>query len=494
MRQGDRLPKAALKVGMDEKTARKYRRAQRLPRELQARHDWRTRPDPFVEVWPEVRELLEGAPGLQAVTLMAELQRRHPGRFYDGQLRTLQRQVKSWRAQAGPPREVFFAQEHYPGELGASDFCHLTSIGITIQGQPFAHLLYHFVLTYSNWETGSICFSESFESLSNGLQNALWDLGGVPRQHRTDSLTAAVHPLPRKPGQGVRTFQRNYEALLGHYGLRGQRIQPGQANENGDIEQRHHRFKLALDQALMLRGSRDFNSQADYARYLRELLDRLNAGRRMRLEEERQVLGTLPATRLDTRQVLRVRVGAGSTIRVQNNVYSVPSRLIGEWLEVRLGAADLELWYGQRRIDTLPRLRGANQHRIAYRHVIDWLVRKPGAFAHYRYRQDLFPSSRFRIAYDELQAHCPGRADKEYLAILALAALQSEQGVEDALRLLTMEDAVPSSAAVAGLLASGQQPPPVTCITIAAVNLHSYDGLLDLAETLQPESIAEVAA
>jgi len=468
------LSTAALKSGMDEKTARKYRRAGRLPTALRAHHEWRSRPDPFAEVWPELKELLQDNPGLQATTLLAELQRREPGRFSDGQLRTLQRKLKNWRAQEGPAKEVFFAQEHQPGELGASDFCHLSALGIRIGGQAFPHLLYHFVLTYSNWEMGSVCFSESFESLSAGLQDALWQLGGVPARHRTDSLSAAIQP-PDSPEE----FRDCYRALLEHYGVQGERIQIGKANENGDVEQRHYRFKVALDQALMLRGNRDFASREAYALFVRRLFAQLNAGRRERFEEERRVLGALPSQRLDTRQQFRVRVGPGSTIRVQHNVYSVPSRLIGQWVQVRLGAEDLELWHGQRLMECLPRLRGEQRHRIDYRHIIAWLVRKPGAFAAYRYREELFPSSRFRLAYDHLRSCQPLRADKEYLALLLLAARESEERVEAALCLLLTTGEPISSAAVTVLIgAAPASPIEVIEVVIAPVDLSTYDGLL----------------
>jgi hypothetical protein len=474
------LSTAALKSGMDEKTARKYRRTGTLPGAQRARHDWRSRPDPFAEVWPELKRLLKANPGLQATTLLAELQRREPGSFADGQLRTLQRKLKTWRAQEGPAKEVFFAQEHQPGELGASDFCHLSELGVCIGGQAFPHLLYHFVLTYSNWETGGLCFSESFESLSAGLQDAFWQLGGVPSRHRTDSLSAAIQP-PDSPEE----FRRCYTALLEHYGVQGERIQIGKANENGDIEQRHHRFKVALDQALMLRGSRDFESREAYALFVRRLFAQLNAGRAARLQEERRVLRALPFQRLDTRKHFRVRVGPGSSIRVQHNVYSVPSRLIGEWVDVRLGVEDLELWYAQRLVECLPRLRGEKRHHITYRHIIDWLVRKPGAFAAYRYREDLFPSSRFRVAYDHLRSCQPLRADKEYLAILLLAARESEERVEAALCHLLSTGEPLSSAAIAALIGSAPEPPldraPLE-VEIAPVNLSIYDGLLQEAQ------------
>src|ERR1700688_1810452 len=294
--QGIAKEVAALRVGMDAKTARKYRRLGKLPSEgVSMGRNWRTRPDPFVEVWPDIEAKVQVNAGLEAKTLFADLQRRFPGRFADGQLRTLQRHVKSWRAERGPAKEVFFAQVHHPGRLAASDFTHCADLGVTLNGSPFDHLIYHFVLTYSNWETGTICFSESLESLSEGLQNALWELGGVPQLHRTDRLTAAVQPGVEAP----ESFQQRYQARLAHYGLQGQAIQAGKGNENGDAEQSHNQFKRAVDQALMLRGSRDFLGRDGYTTFLRQIFHQQNAGRAVRLAEEQAYLRPLPGHRLE---------------------------------------------------------------------------------------------------------------------------------------------------------------------------------------------------
>ena len=222
------LSVVAAKSGMSENTARKYLRQRKLPSQKKQERTWRTREDPFEEDWSEVQLKLEINPGLEAKTLFEWLQRTCPGRYSDGQVRTLQRRIRQWRALEGPAKEVFFNQHHKPGELCESDFTHMSGLGITINGIPFNHLLYHFVLTYSNWEAGTICFSESFESLSAGLQNALWELGGIPLMHRTDKLSAAVQKLD-KPGKDE--FTRRYRALLRHYGLTGQKIQTGKANE-----------------------------------------------------------------------------------------------------------------------------------------------------------------------------------------------------------------------------------------------------------------------
>jgi hypothetical protein len=472
--QGDMtLAVAAAKAGMDEKTARKYRDLEKLPSQSQKERTWLTRPNPFAEVWSEVMGLLEINPGLEAKTIFEELQRRTPGKFADGQLRTLQRQVKRWRVLAGPAQEIFFPQVYTPGQRCQSDFTSLNTLRITIRGEAFPHLLYHFVLPYSNWETGTLCFSESFESLSEGLQNALWELGGVPGIHQSDRLTAAVNNY-----RHAEAFTRRYEALLRHNGLEGQKIQARKPHENGDVEQRHHRFKRALEQALLLRHSRDFDSRRDYDDFLRQLFRQLNSGRQARLTAELQKLQRLPARRLDDCRKERVRVGPSSTIRVKNNVYSVASRLIGEVVEVRLYAERIEVWYGQQQVQTMARILGQGKHQINYRHLIDSLVRKPGAFEHYRYREELFPSSYFRIAYDLLRRQNPLRAAKEYLQILYLAAKETETGVNEALRWLVRQDALISAAEVKKIVTAGRDIPPVTAVEVPGVNLALYDGLL----------------
>jgi len=468
------LSLSAAKAGMSEKTARKYLRAQRLPSELERPRTWRTRADPFVAVWDDVRVQLEDNPGLEAKTLFEDLQRRYPGRFQDGQLRTFQRRVKAWRALEGPEQEVFFDQEHEAGVLCQSDFTHMTSLGVTIAGEAFSHLVYHFVLPYSNWEAGTVCFSESFESLAQGLENALWELGGVPREHQSDRLSSAVTTLGDRA-----EFTQRYAGLLRHYGLKGRMIQASKAHENGDVEQRHHRFKRAVDQALMLRGSRDFESRDAYEAFLRKLFAQLNAGRQVRLADELKGLGELPRARQESFEKVRARVSKGSTISVGRNVYSVPSRLIGEQVHVRVFAEHLEVWYAQQKVETLARTRGRGQHRINYRHVITWLVRKPGAFAHYRYRSDLFPTSRFRMAYDLLEEAMPDRAAKEYLNILHLAAVENETAVDDALRVLVDTDQAVSFEMVEAMVARRTALPSPTEIAVDPVALEAYDDLLE---------------
>jgi hypothetical protein len=466
---------------MDAKTARKYRRLGRLPSEMAAVQRGRTRPDPFVEVWGDVQKLYEDHAGLEAKTVFEFLQRKDPGRFQDGQVRTLQRRVKVWRATEGPAREVFFAQQHPPGRLGASDFTHMEELGVTIQGQSFPHLLYHFVLPYSNWETGTVCFSESFESLSEGLQNALWRLGKVPERHRTDRLSTAVNNMS-DPAE----FTDRYQGLMRFYGLEGEKTQANHGNENGDVEQRHHRFKRAVAQELMLRGSVDFASVETYKSFLEAMFVRLNAGRSERLAEELAVMRELPERRMESSRRERVKVDSGSLIHVDRNAYSVPSRLIGEQVEARLFMEQVEVWYGQKKVAEMPRLRGRQKHRVDYRHIIDWLVRKPGAFEHYRYRGELFPTSRFRMTFDLLEEQLGRhRGSKEYLKVLELAAKESEVGVDAVLRVLLAAGDEQISAKGIAVLLGADHGATVRDVEVAAVDLSIFDQLYSAPEVLQ---------
>lgn len=474
------LYQAADAAGMSTKTARKYLRTGILPSQCRRQHDWSTHADAFASDWPWVVDFLETNPGAEAKSLFEALQRKYPGKYQDGQLRTFQRRIKQWRALYGPGQEVFFPQVYQPGQWCASDFTRMNKLGITINGVPFRHMLYHFVLCLSNWETATICFSESYESLSVGLQNALWKLGGVPRHHKTDNLTCAV----KKVGS-PEEFTANYQGLADHYGFTPCRTQPAHPNENGDIEQRHHRLKRAVEQALILRGSRDFDNRQDYQQFLEKLLDQLNAGRTERMTEELKALRQLPARRHEDFTRAKCRVSRFSTIRVLKNSYSVHSRLIGEKVDVRIYADHIEAWYAQRRIEVLPRLRGENGHYINYRHVIDTLVRKPGAFENYCYKDDMFPTSQFRFAYDILRhQHGLRQANKQYLKILELAAKESQEIVNEALRYLINHADVVDFDTVSQMVASEQHPPAVTDVLVEDIDINGYDCLLESAEAL----------
>jgi Mu transposase, C-terminal domain len=277
-------------------------------------------------------------------------------------------------------------------------------------------------------------------------------------------------------------FTRRYQALMDHYGLEMEKINARQAHENGDAEQSHNRFKEAVDQALLLRGSRDFVKRAAYAQFLDDIRDQRNAGRRVRFAEERALLRPLPAARLESYKRARVRVRAGSTIHPDRNTYSVDSRLIGERVDVRIYAEELEVWFAGKVVERIPRLRGQGKHRINYRHVIDWLVRKPGAFENYRYREDLFPTSRFRMAYDALRQTAPSRAAREYLQILELAARENEAMVDGALQALLEEEQAITVEAVRDWIRCRETARPVTEVSVEATDLSWFDTLFEHRE------------
>lgn len=470
---------AAARAGMSERTARKYERAAQLPSQLKRPHDWQTRQNPFEEDWPWVVTQLERDAALQASTLFGLLCEHHPGKYRPSQARTLRRHVARWRAIHGPEREVIFAQRHTPGERAQSDFTHMEDLEVTIAGEPFPHLVFHLVLTYSNVEAARICFSESFEALAEGIEFALWQIGGVPKQHRTDHLSAAVK---HENQSGQEDWTKRYQALMEHYGMQPTWNNTGVAHENGDVEQSHHRFKEAMDQSLRVRGSRDFASRAAYEQFLQDLVHKRNQTRLALLTAEKEALRPLPATPLSPCKELRVNVTRFSTIHVDSNVYSVPSRLIGSTLLVRVRAEILEGYVGISPVVILPRLTGKHQHRIDYRHIIWSLVRKPGAFAAYQYRDELFPTTTFRRAYDQLVDNWPKRAEREYVRILHLAATTSETEVEAALMLLLSTKALPTFAAVRAQI-TVPQPQAVPQIQEPTLDLSSYDQLIPSRRT-----------
>src|SRR5438067_9557282 len=478
-RKGTTQRIAAARAGISERTARTYEHAGKLPSQLKHPHDWNTRTDPFEEDWPWVIAQLERDPALQGSTLFALLCEKHPGRYRSTQVRTLQRHIATWKALHGKPQEVIFEQRHVPGERAQSDFTHMEDLGVTIAGEAFPHLVYHFVLTYSNAEAASMCFSETFEALAEGIEKTLWHLGGVPLQHRTDHLSAAVRQL-RKEEQEDWTLR--YQALMAHYGMQPTWNNTGIAHENGDVEQAHHRFKQAVDQALRARGSRDFADRSAYQHFVQTLVYNRNQTRASRWASEKEVLRPLPIAPLAPCKELRVTVTRFSTIHILGNTYSVPSRLIGTNVLIRVRAETLEGYVGTAHAFTLPRLIGKHQHRITYQHIIWSLVRKPGAFAAYRYRDDLFPTTTFRLAYDRLVAGRTTRADHEYVRILHLAASTSEADVETALTLLLETETLPTADAVRELVCIAPLS-SIPAMQIPTLDLASYDQLIPSRRT-----------
>src|SRR5262249_55899122 len=310
---------SAAAAGMSVRSARKWEHGS-YPSQRHKPRTWRTRPDPFAEVFEsEVAPLLaeDSQTILEATTLLAELNRRHPGQFSEGQLRTLQRRVRQWRALNGPDKEVFFPQEHLPGREAAYDFTNCDELGVTICGAPFDHLLFELALSFSGWRWPTVALSESYEALLLGVQEALRRLGGVVEVLRSDNLSAATHELPLS---GARALTRRYQGLLDHYGLGSTRISPSRAHENAVVELAHRRTKSILAQMLVLRGSRDFASVEEYQRWVREVIEREhNALLGEKLTAERRHLRPLPGVTLPSYPTFSVRVRRWCTLRVVNH-------------------------------------------------------------------------------------------------------------------------------------------------------------------------------
>jgi hypothetical protein len=473
MSKHGQVGKAALRAGLHRNTARRYLVAGQLPSELKQPRTWRTRADPFAADWEEIAARLEDAPELEAKILFEDLVRRRPGQYEEGQLRTLQRHIKRWRAEHGPAREIFFPQEHRPGEAIQTDFTCGSSLGVHIAGGVFEHLLCQSVLPYSNWQSVMVCRSESMLALRCGIQEALFRLGSVPQWHQTDNSTAATHDLRG----GLRGFNAEYLELMAHWGMEPRTIGIGASHQNGDVESANGVLKRRLEQHLLLRGCREFGSVEEYESWIGSVTERANSSRAVRLGEDLAAMRPLTAARLPRYRELRVRGSSNGTIRVKNSTYSVPSRLKGEWLVVRLFDLHLEVYYGDKRQLVIERLRGEGKHRIDYRHVIWSLVKKPWAFAGYRYRDSLFPGDSWRRAYDALvQGLAQRQADLEYLRVLHLAASTYQHEVEVAIELVLSAGQLPTFTEVRSLVADRKtEVPDLAPLT---VDLAGYDELL----------------
>ncbi len=478
MEKHGELGKAALRSGLHRETAANYVAVGKLPSELKKPRTYRTRQDPFGADWDSVLlPMLDAAPELESVALFDWLTERRPGVYAEGQLRTLQRRLKRWRAQRGPDKEVFFPQEHRPGEAMQTDFTHGDELKVTVGGEPFPHLLCHPVLPYSNWEWATVCRSESLAAIRRGVQAAVFKLGRVPTWHQTDNSTAATHNL----GSGKRDFNVEYAALMRHLDMKPRTTGVGKKEQNGDVESANGALKRRLKQYLLLRGSRDFESVSAYESWVQGVIGKANDRRRKRIAEDLAHMTQVRVARLPEFSELEVPVSYASTIRVKYNTYSVPSRLLRERVSVRVYDDRIEVRHDGVLQMTCERLLGSGGVRIDYRHIIWSLVRKPGAFERYRYREELFPSVTFRRAYDALvEAHSSRQADIGYLRILHLAASTMEAEVEAALQLLLEDGGVPEADVVKGLVSEDVVEVPK--LKIPDVDLAEYDALYEAVQ------------
>ncbi len=414
---------AAAKAGFSTATAYDLEKdLHRRPVETAPRG--RRRPDPLLAIWDsEIVPMLKAAPGLRSVAIFEEMDRRYP-QTYLGTRRTMERRIRAWRAEHGPEQEVIFRQTHQPGRMGLSDFTDMADLAITIAGQPLEHRLYHFRLVYSGFEHSHVILGgESYVALAEGLQNALWALGGAPGEHRSDSLSAAFRNLDDDARKDLTT---RYDALCAHYGMEPTRNNTGVAHENGSIESSHGHLKKTVEDAVLMRGSRDFVDMAAYRRFIDELSGRHNAKFGPRIDLERASLQALPGRRTVDFEETLVTVTSSSGFVLRKVFYTMPSRLIGHRLRARLYDDRLELYLGSTLQMTTPRGRakanGAHDHVIDYRHIIHSLRRKPMALMGLVYRDKLFPRPAYRRAFDALIDALPTRmACRITVELLALA-------------------------------------------------------------------------
>ncbi|MBP7483563.1 MAG: IS21 family transposase [Lacunisphaera sp.] len=471
--EGGGVGRAAMKAGMDRKTARRYLQRGHGPQTPRAPRHWQTHVDAFAAIWPEAVRWLEATPEIEAKALFEHFLGQQPAQVPANGLRTFQRRVTRWRTQFGPPKEVFFPQVREPGASVQVDWTHAHKLGVTLAGVPYPHLLCHVVLPYSNWEWAVPCQSESGLSLKTGLQDAFWRLGGVTPQVQTDHSSTATHQLKR--GAAARGFNTEYLALCEHPGTTPHTINPGRPDENGDVEAANQHLKRRLRNHLILRGSSDFASLEAYTAFVGQICTAANLQRVARVSEELPRLRPLPAHRYPDAEEHTARVSSYATARVKNCAYSVPARLINAHLLARVSETTVTFHHAGIEVARYPRAL-AQQARIDYRHVIASLVRKPGAFARYLYREEMFPRPVFRQAYDQLVAAAPAQADRHYIDLLALAARTDETLVATVLGAMLRAGEVPRADLVEKQLHT--TPPSAHALAAFVPELHSYDVLV----------------
>ena len=481
--KGRTQEQAAAKAGLkDRGTVARYERGARLPWEVAPLRAYRTRPDPFEADWPDIEAMLADAPDLEGKALFQWLCGKRPGRYTEGQLRTFQRRVALWRG-LNVPGMVTLPQDRVPGEAMQTDGTSMNDLGITLGGEAFPHLLIHSVLPYSNWAWATISQSESLMAVTEGFEAAVQELGYLPKVHQTDSSTAATHTLRATDTETPRTesgrgFNEGYLALMRHYGVTPRTTHLGASDENGDVEALNGVLKRCLHQHLLLRGSRDFADRGAYGCFLAAVLRARNTLRQEAIAVEVAAMRPLDTVPLGARREFRPRVSRDGALRVLGNAYTVPSGLVGKIVVAQVDEWTVSIYVEGRLVDQRPRLRGQNQADVNYRHVLPTLLRKPGGFRNYRYREHLFPTEAFRRAWEALDARMSlRRADLTYLRVLKLAADGLEIDVHHALeQLLDAPDPwdEQSVAALLGCEAAATVPP----VALPAVDLAAYDGLL----------------
>jgi len=462
---------SAAKSGMDVKTARKYLKSGKLPSQMKVKHDWKTKSDPFEADWLWIKPMILKDKDLQATSLMEDLVAQHPDRYQMNQLRTLQRRFDQTRAEAGPNTDVKFMQRYDPGRQSQVDFTRMKKLEVTINGKVFDHMLFHFKLSCSKWEWVKVCFTENFENLAEGVEDAFFRLGKRTKEIRTDNLSPAWTSV----GKGQFKLTKDWKNFTNHYDIKPTRNNPGESHENGVVEKSHDLFKNHVNQKLILRGSRDFSSQEEYEGFLLNILNKRNKGVEKALAKEADHLKDLPTDKWLAPKVTTAKVRSTCIVEINKVQYSVPSRLIGRTLIVYTYRDKIDLYYKHTFVQTMAKLdKGAN---IDYRHIVHSLIKKPGAFHHYIYKSFLYPCAIFKRAYESCEKASPVNGHKVYIRVLDLSKNYGEENVREILEKLLENKSTIDTASIRSLLKVDLTTPDVR---VDQPNLSQYDVLTSM--------------
>lgn len=416
---------SAAKADISERSGRRIDSGQRQLGPAKPRQ-YRTRKDPLEPIWESVVvPLLKRSDTLDPVGIFDHLCDEYSDRFLPKYRRTLERRIRKWRHLYGPDKDVIFRQEKEFGRQGIMDFT-WADFTITIQGEPLPHRLFNYRLPASGWSHAQVVYGgESFTAVSTGLQGAFKESGGVPREVRTDSLSAAY-----KNNTSERQFTERYQAISEHYGFLPTKNNTGVAHENGAIESANNHLKPQIRQALAIRGSYDFTSKEEYETFVADIVERRNRRILPLLIDEQRQLQPLPKFDSVNYTVHMLRVANTSTIQLKRVTYSVPSRLIGGTVRVHLYDKVLEVYCDGEHTLTLERVHSkanCRGHNIDYRHVIGALMKKPRAFRSCQWREQLLPSEDYRQIWRHVDAELSTDEASFYMVKLLNIACKSDR-------------------------------------------------------------------
>jgi hypothetical protein len=419
----------AAKSGFSERSARTIDNGLHHTQKPHKPRSYKTRKSGIDNIWDaELEPMLEQNPSLQPTTLMIYLRRTYiddtgAPMYSDSHLRTLQRKVSKWKALNGSYKDVMFPQNHLPGEQALSDFTHMNDIGITINKEPLIHMVYLFRLVYSKYSYAKVILSgESFQALSEGLQEALFEIGGSPKEHRTDSLSAAYKNDNEISDDDLTD---RYKSLCGYYNMIPSRNNKGKSHENGSVESSHGHLKNRIRQELLLRGNTNFDTIESYEQWLHMIVKNSNQQNSKNFQNEQQYLQKLPRNKDVDYEVKSLKVSDHSVLNIKQMIYSVPSRLVSHTVTLHIYQRIIVGFLGSSEVFKFDR-KYKNDHPskfvINYQHLIHALVRKPRSFRACKFRDQILPNQDYKDIWKHIDLTESGdTACKIMLRILKLS-------------------------------------------------------------------------